>query len=121
MPQARGGVPSRRSEGRRRKPWRSASIYSAMMALPLAWSARLAPIGRSSLVIYVAHLPLVYGWSTFPGMVSSVGRVLSPAQVLSVAAILLVGGLGLADVLRRAGVWMREARSEKGPEAAPSV
>jgi uncharacterized membrane protein len=95
-------------------------IASAMMALPISWSSRLSPIGKSSLVVYVAHLPVVYGWSTFTGLSGTLGRRLSPWQVLIVAGALLLLGLAVASGIRRAQSWIREVRGGKNARS-PAV
>lgn len=81
------------------------AILAAVTLVPAALSKRLAMIGRSSLVVYVAHLPIVYGWSTSAGLVGVWGRTLQPLEVLAVAAFLLAFGLALASALR----WTRAA------------
>ncbi len=96
-------------------------IASFAMALPLAFASRLAPIGKASLVVYVAHLPVVYGWSTFAGLQARFGRSLEPWQVLLIAAVLLVMGMALATLLRRAKGWLRQVREAREVESAPGT
>jgi acyltransferase len=81
------------------------AILGVVTLVPAVVSKRLASIGRSSLVVYVAHLPIVYGWSTSQGLVEAWGRTLQPWQVLLVSAVLLVFGLALAAALR----WTKAA------------
>jgi acyltransferase len=82
-------------------------IASLAMVLPLALSSRLTRLGRASLIVYVAHLPVVYGWSTFPGLNSRLGRTLELWQVFLIAAALLVMGLLLAHGIDLASRWLR--------------
>ncbi|HZA50898.1 MAG TPA: acyltransferase [Myxococcaceae bacterium] len=81
------------------------AILAGVALVPAVVSKRLATVGRSSLVVYVAHLPIVYGWSTSPGLVAHFGRTLQPWEVLSVAACLLAFGLALAAAIR----WTKAA------------
>lgn len=77
-------------------------IAAAMVALPASLSKPLAPLGRASLVVYVLHLPIVYGWSTIPGLSWRWGRVLSPGEVVLLALCMLAAGVLAAEVIRRA-------------------
>ena len=76
------------------------AVCAVWCALPAAVATRLQPVGRSTLVLYVFHIPIVYGWSAFPSLHSAWGRTLSLWQVFAVAAVLLVGGLLLARAIR---------------------
>lgn len=75
-------------------------IASGALLLPRRIAQPLSPIGRSALTVYVAHLPLVYGWAYFPGLVGWVGRMLDVWEVAMLAALLLAFGLALAKVIR---------------------
>ena len=79
------------------------AILGAVTLIPAVASLRVSPLGRSSLVVYVAHLPIVYGWAGLEGLAEIWGRALQPWQVLGVAACLLIFGLTLAAALR----WTR--------------
>ncbi len=61
-------------------------LIAALTRVPASAAARLAPLGRASLGAYAIHVPLVYGWSTRPGLATLVGQRLGPAQALLVAA-----------------------------------
>jgi hypothetical protein len=89
------------------------------MALPMIVAGRLSLLGRSSLTVYVAHLPLVYGWSTFAGLNARWGRSLSLIQVAGVALLLLVFGLAVAESIRTFKAWRARPR-DRGP-ALPTV
>ena len=41
-------------------------VLAALSKVPAAAAARVAPIGRASLGVYAIHVPIVYGWSTYP-------------------------------------------------------
>ena len=92
-------------------------ICSGAMVLPLAFAKRLAPIGKASLVVYVSHLPVVYGWSTFRGLNGRLGRVLEPWQAIAIGLVLLALGLALATFLGRAKAWLRKAQTERGAQS----
>ncbi|HET8541256.1 MAG TPA: heparan-alpha-glucosaminide N-acetyltransferase domain-containing protein [Anaeromyxobacter sp.] len=68
-------------------------LFAALSALPRALAARCAPLGRASLGVYVAHVPMVYGWSTWHGLAQRVGPALSPLDAAAVAAAVLVASL----------------------------
>jgi peptidoglycan/LPS O-acetylase OafA/YrhL len=97
------------------------TILGAVTLIPAVASARVAPLGRSALVVYVAHLPIVYGWSTLAGLTEIWGRSLQPWQVLGVAACLLTFGLALAWALRWTKASLRALQlSLPTPTASPS-
>lgn len=79
-------------------------VAAIAVALPFVASLRLAVVGRSSLVVYVFHLPVVYGWSTLAGLSARWGKTLSVFEVALTAAVLLGAGLcvraGLIRLLR---------------------
>lgn len=77
------------------------AIASVMMLLPVGLTRHLAPIGRASLVVYVAHVPVVYGWSGLAGLDVRLGKTLGPLQAVGVAALLLVFGLTLAALVEK--------------------
>jgi acyltransferase len=67
------------------------------MLLPARLDGWLGPVGRASLWVYVVHLPLAYGWSTFPGLGSRLGH--SQAALPAVGLALAVLGVSLALAL----------------------
>jgi uncharacterized membrane protein len=89
-------------------------IAGVGMALPMVIAQRLALLGRSSLVVYVFHLPIVYGWSTFPGLNARIGHALTLWQVAGLALVLLMLGLAFAEGIR---AWKRR-RAQPVPAAA---
>ncbi|MFP2962074.1 acyltransferase family protein [Myxococcus sp. 1LA] len=52
-------------------------VLGLVNMLPRKASGLLAPLGRLSLWVYVLHLPIVYGWSSYAGLSSRVGPTLS--------------------------------------------
>jgi acyltransferase len=76
-------------------------LCAAAATIPAALARRLQPVGRSTLVLYVFHIPIIYGWSTFQGLGKRWGRVLELWQVALVAAVLVCAGLALAWGIRR--------------------
>lgn len=94
-------------------------IAGGALLLPTRMAGALSPVGRSALTVYVAHLPLVYGWAIFPGLRGWIGRVLDVPEVALLALLMLVFGLALAKVIRERP-WNALLRG-KAPEApAPS-
>ncbi len=83
-------------------------LCALLTAVPAAIARRLQPVGRSTLVLYVFHIPILYGWSTFPGLGKQWGRVLDLWEVALVACALLVAGMLLAYGLRRGRAFARE-------------
>lgn len=78
-------------------------VLSALELVPAAAAARLAPLGRSSLGVYAIHLPVVYGWSTIPGLSWRVGQKLSTPAALGTALLVLGASFALWRALARAG------------------
>lgn len=89
------------------------AFLAALSLVPSALAARLRPIGRASLAVYVIHLPIVYGWSTHQGLFQRVGPQLSLGDALAAAAAVLAASfalrlalLGAAAVARAAARWL---------------
>lgn len=97
-------------------------VFAALSAIPARAAARVAPIGRASLGVYVLHVPLVYGWSTQQGLAQRIGPTLSPGAAALAAAAVLAGSVVLAHALA-AGLRALSSRvrpaSGGGPGAAP--
>ena len=72
----------------------------------------LAPLGRASLGVYAIHVPLVYGWSTQPGLAARVGPSLGRAQAIRVAAAVLLFSLAAQCALSGLWRWSRRAARE---------
>jgi hypothetical protein len=64
-------------------------LLALLTRVPAALAARAAPLGRLSLAIYALHVPVVYGWSTVPGLAWRVGPRLGAAEALGVALLVL--------------------------------
>jgi surface polysaccharide O-acyltransferase-like enzyme len=86
-------------------------VVAALAAVPAAVAARLAPLGRASLAVYALHVPLVYGWSTHPGIVSRIGPSLGAGASLALALAVLVGSLALARAAALAWRYRPSARA----------
>ncbi len=66
------------------------------MLLPARLDGLMAPVGRASLWVYVVHLPLAYGWSTFGGLASRLGRSQEALPALGLALSVLAVSLAIA-------------------------
>jgi acyltransferase len=74
-------------------------LLAALSALPAAAAARVRPIGRASLAVYVIHLPIVYGWSTHEGLLQRIGPRLSFGAALATGIAVLGASLALRHAL----------------------
>lgn len=79
-----------------------ALLLAAVSLVPAALALRAAPLGRSSLGIYVFHVPLLYGWGEFAGLAGAVGPTCNLLPALGVGGALLVGGF----VVSATGAWL---------------
>lgn len=77
-------------------------LLAALSTLPERLAAALAPLGRLSLAVYALHVPVVYGWSTVPGLAWRLGPTLGVGQALGVAALVLLASVAAARVLTAA-------------------
>ena len=77
-------------------------LLAALSALPAGLAAALAPLGRLSLAVYALHVPVVYGWSTVPGLAWRIGPTLGVGQALAVAALVLLASVAAAWALSAA-------------------
>jgi acyltransferase len=98
-------------------------VAGLAMLLPSRLDGLLGPVGRASLWVYVVHLPMAYGWSTFQGLASRLGRSqdVLPALglALSVLALSLTLSLSAKSLHRR---WRGKDRKERAePELSPVV
>lgn len=75
---------------------------AACGAVPARVAAKLAPLARSSLGVYVIHVPLVYGWFNMEGLAQRVGPRLPFHQTALVALAVLVFSFAAERALRRA-------------------
>ena len=79
-------------------------VLGAINLAPLRLCRLLAPPGRTSLWVYVLHLPVVYGLAGTPGLAGRVGPTLALGPALLVGLTLLAVCFAvarLAQVLRR--------------------
>ena len=65
--------------------------FISLRRIPPAVSSRLVTLGQASLLIYVAHLVIVYGSPANPGLMQTVGQVLPVVQALTLAGTVLAG------------------------------
>lgn len=100
-------------------------LLGALSAAPARLAAAVAPLGRASLGVYAIHVPIVYGWSTRPGLVQRVGPTLGLAEGLAAGALVLAASLALhlalvtaRDLAVRALERLRAAAAARG-EAEP--
>jgi uncharacterized membrane protein len=86
------------------------------MLLPARLDGVLGPVGRASLWVYVVHLPLAYGWSTFQGLAGRLGRSQEVLPALGLALGVLMLSLAIAlpakKLYRRWREPVREETSE---------
>jgi acyltransferase len=80
-------------------------VLALLSFVPERAAKRLAPLGRASLAVYAIHVPIVYGWSTYPGLATRIGPALSFGAAVAVA----VGVLAASWVLARAWSATRAA------------
>jgi uncharacterized membrane protein len=83
-------------------------LVGVLTLVPAVTAQRLAPLGRASLGVYAIHVPIVYGWSTHPGLASRFGPVLGLPAALLVAVAVLLFSLAVRRVLLDA--WRRVGR-----------
>ncbi len=94
-------------------------VAGLAMLLPSRLDGLLGPVGRASLWVYVVHLPIAYGWSTFPGLASRWGHSLDVLPALAAALTVLTVSLALAvPAKKRYGRW-RTGSSPARPAPAP--
>jgi len=90
-------------------------LLAALSLVPGAWAIRAAPLGRSSLGVYALHLPLVYGWSTHPGLSYRIGPALSAGPAVAVAVAVLAVSFALYRGLAAGASAMAERASRRRP------
>lgn len=73
-----------------------AVVAGLAMLLPSRLDRMLGPVGRASLWVYVVHLPLAYGWSTFAGLAGRLGRSQDVLPALGLALSVLTVSLVIA-------------------------
>ncbi len=88
-------------------------VLGAVNLVPQVLSGLLAPLGRSSLWLYVLHLPVVYGWAGTQGLAGRLGPTLGLVPALGV-------GLGLLAVcFAVARLWQRVAGDRRSTDSTP--
>lgn len=88
-------------------------LLALLSVVPAGASKLLAPVGRTSLAVYAIHVPIVYGWSTYPGLAGWVGPRLSFAAAAGVALLVLLASFVLArawGAARRGLAWAWDRR-----------
>lgn len=86
-------------------------LLALLSFVPADAAKRVAPLGRASLSVYAIHVPIVYGWSTYPGLIARVGPTLSFLSALGLAACVLAASFVLARAwaaARRGAAWAWE-------------
>ncbi|MGB8930789.1 MAG: heparan-alpha-glucosaminide N-acetyltransferase domain-containing protein [Anaeromyxobacteraceae bacterium] len=92
-------------------------LIAGLSRVPASVASRLAPLGRASLGVYAIHVPIVYGWSSHPGLAARVGPRLGLAEALLVAVAVLLFSLVAERVLKDA--WRRlKGAAQRGLDAA---
>lgn len=93
------------------------ALLGGLAALPSALGSKLAPLGKRSLAVYALHIPIVYGWSSFPGLSWRVGPTVGIPQAILIGLLVLAVSFATARTLaiaRRTAVdrirWTRSAR-----------
>jgi acyltransferase len=76
-------------------------VLGAINLVPPLLTRPLAPLGRTTLWLYVLHLPVVYGWAGTAGLAGRVGPVLGLGGALLVGLTLLAVCFGIAQLARR--------------------
>ena len=97
-------------------------VAGAAMLLPAAWDGALGPVGRASLWVYVVHLPLAYGWSSYAGLAGRLGRSQDVPSALLLALAVLAVSLALALPAKKLYGRLRADRPGErgGPPGLPS-
>jgi uncharacterized membrane protein len=96
-------------------------VAGLAMLLPSRLDGLMGPVGRASLWVYVVHLPLAYGWSTFAGLASRLGRSQEVLPALGLALGVLAVSLALALPAQKLYRLRRELGREETPQPALRV
>jgi uncharacterized membrane protein len=81
------------------------ALIGALTLVPAVAAARVAPLGRASLGVYALHVPIVYGWSTVPGLAARIGPRLGLGEGLLVAGALLAVALLATRAIAGGAGW----------------
>lgn len=93
-------------------------LVGLLTRVPTGVAARAAPLGRASLAVYAIHVPIVYGWSTHPGLAARIGARLGLPEALLVALGVLLASLAVRQVLVDVGVTARRLADRVGGAVA---
>ncbi len=100
-------------------------VAGVAMLLPSRMDPWMGPVGRASLWVYIVHIPIAYGWSSFPGLAYRMGRSQELLPALGLAVGVLVVSLGLALPAKRLyGSWRvrgRDGEVSLAPLPLPAV
>ncbi|HEX8818903.1 MAG TPA: acyltransferase family protein [Archangium sp.] len=96
-------------------------VLGAVNLLPQVFSRPLAPLGRTSLWLYVLHLPVVYGWAGTPGLASRVGPTLELLPALGIGIGLLAVCFAIARLASLVRGGQRRSADAQAWRARPVV
>jgi uncharacterized membrane protein len=95
-------------------------VAGLAMLLPSRLDGLLGPVGRASLWVYVVHLPLAYGWSTFQGLAGRLGRSQEVLPALGLALSVLTVSLLLTLPAQTLYKRWRKRGQETGAGSLPA-
>ncbi len=75
------------------------SLIFALEGVPPLLSRNARLLGKFSLLVYAAHIPLVYGSSISPGLAQAVGQTFSLPTTVVLGSCVLVSMLGLVHLI----------------------
>lgn len=96
-------------------------VLSAACVVPASFAARVVPIGKSTLGVYVIHIAIVYGWFGWPGLMWKVGRTLGFFEATALAAVVFVVSYAGARLVSRADLPKLLSRLLPTASPAPSA
>ncbi|MGC3998643.1 MAG: heparan-alpha-glucosaminide N-acetyltransferase domain-containing protein [Anaeromyxobacter sp.] len=82
-------------------------VLAALSVVPERVARLAAPLGKASLGVYALHLPLVYGWSVFPGLWQRVGPTLGAGAAFATAVGVLLASFALLWLGKALWRWAR--------------
>lgn len=86
-------------------------LLAVLESVPARVATVLAPLARSSLYVYVIHVPVLYGWFTLEGLAQKIGPRLPLSEVALIAVAILVSVLAVERVIWLVGRGWRGQRS----------
>ncbi len=84
------------------------TILGGLAAIPAVVARRFAVLGRNSLIVYAFHIPIVYGWSTFPGLSGRIGATVGIARSILTGLLVLFVSFALARGVAAARRFARD-------------